>query len=349
MVALTQESAQFRTATFDRERARDFVGMVECAYDLEADEVDWRVAVATAVGAALADEMVAVWDYEVPAGFDRVEVRQPVFVNAGPEDLAAVAAATQNATPDSMAALFTGPLVGAASETLGDPVEDDPRITDLAAVGVGDFIVFRAPALDRTGLAVAFLKRNVAVLSPSTRHALECVAVHIAAARRLRRRLRSSAGEPAAILDPCGRLLHVADEAAKAKRPRDALTEAVAQLSACRGRLRRENPEQALDLWQGLVRGRWSLIERIDTDGKRFLVARRNDEHAPDPRALTIPERRVAGYAALGHANKVVAYELGIAPSTVSRHLGNALRKLGLKSKVELVSMGFRRDDDGSK
>ena len=37
-----------------------------------------------------------------------------------------------------------------------------------------------------------------------------------------------------------------------------------------------------------------------------------------------------------------IAYELGVAQSTVSRHLASALRKLGLKSKVELASMGFR-------
>jgi DNA-binding NarL/FixJ family response regulator len=34
-----------------------------------------------------------------------------------------------------------------------------------------------------------------------------------------------------------------------------------------------------------------------------------------------------------------------IAPSTVSRLLASALRKLNLQSKVELASMGFRKND----
>ena len=42
---------------------------------------------------------------------------------------------------------------------------------------------------------------------------------------------------------------------------------------------------------------------------------------------------------------KLIAYELGLAPSTVDQHLRSALRKLRLRSRAELVTLysGGRR------
>jgi hypothetical protein len=47
----------------------------------------------------------------------------------------------------------------------------------------------------------------------------------------------------------------------------------------------------------------------------------------------------VAGFAALGHANKLIAWEMGLAPSTVAAHLATAQRKLGVSSRLELVGL----------
>jgi DNA-binding NarL/FixJ family response regulator len=58
----------------------------------------------------------------------------------------------------------------------------------------------------------------------------------------------------------------------------------------------------------------------------------------PDPRALTERERVIAHLAALGKTNKLIAYELGLSPSTVATHLATALRKLGLRSRTQLVA-----------
>lgn len=41
----------------------------------------------------------------------------------------------------------------------------------------------------------------------------------------------------------------------------------------------------------------------------------------------------------LGHTHKFIAYELGIAVSTVGAHLQSALRKLGLRSRADLVKL----------
>ena len=70
----------------------------------------------------------------------------------------------------------------------------------------------------------------------------------------------------------------------------------------------------------------------MDSDGRRFILAHRNDPDAPDIRGLTLRERQVVAYVALGHANKVIAYELGLTISTVASHLARARLKLGLRS-----------------
>jgi len=85
------------------------------------------------------------------------------------------------------------------------------------------------------------------------------------------------------------------------------------------------------------VARRWSLVDRFDSDGRRFLVARRNEPDVRDPRALSPRERQVAAFAALGHSNKLIAYTLGLSASTIATHLAAAMRKLAVRSRVELA------------
>ncbi len=86
-----------------------------------------------------------------------------------------------------------------------------------------------------------------------------------------------------------------------------------------------------------MVAGRWSLVDFIDRDGKRMILARENCPQVRDLQALTPIERSVVGYAALEHSNKHLAYELGLAPSTVASHLARALKKLRLTSRHDLI------------
>jgi DNA-binding NarL/FixJ family response regulator len=92
-------------------------------------------------------------------------------------------------------------------------------------------------------------------------------------------------------------------------------------------------------MWKALVAGRWTLIDTFEGDGRRYLLAQRNDpevRHAARA-ALTKREREVAGYAALGHSNKMIAYELGLSASTVATHLAEAARKLRVRSRSALI------------
>ncbi len=85
-----------------------------------------------------------------------------------------------------------------------------------------------------------------------------------------------------------------------------------------------------------LLSGRWSLVDRFDSDGRRFVVAYRNPRGVLDPRRLSERERDVAARIALGKSQKCVASELGIRVSTVARVAANVTQKLGLRSTREL-------------
>jgi DNA-binding NarL/FixJ family response regulator len=54
--------------------------------------------------------------------------------------------------------------------------------------------------------------------------------------------------------------------------------------------------------------------------------------------SLTEKERQVVGYAKLGHHNKLIAYELGLSPSTVRVLLSRVATKLGVRTRSEIIA-----------
>jgi DNA-binding NarL/FixJ family response regulator len=95
-----------------------------------------------------------------------------------------------------------------------------------------------------------------------------------------------------------------------------------------------------------------SLLRKVGVRSRRELFALvagdKKDLELPDL-SLTARERQVAALAALGHANKVIAFELGIAQSTVAVLLSRAAHKLGAPTRAELARIifsasGGRRD-----
>ena len=118
-----------------------------------------------------------------------------------------------------------------------------------------------------------------------------------------------------------------------AKRLRDA---AVA-VDRARGKMRHTNPDDALAIWKALVRGRWSMVDWFDTDGRRFVLAIPNSPDVTDPRGLSERENQVVDYAVLGHSNKMIAYRLGLSTSRVSTLLRSSMRKMGFRTRSQLV------------
>ncbi len=166
------------------------------------------------------------------------------------------------------------------------------------------------------------------------------VAVHLAAALRLRARLAGMVPSPEqaeAVVEPRGAIAH-ARGSATTRQARRILSESVLALERLRngrGKQRRARPLGAL---KGLVDARWTLVDHFESDGRRLLLAQCNEVPTPDLSRLTDRERQVVAFASLGHTNKLIAYELGISASTVAVFLHHAARRLRVATRAELIA-----------
>jgi DNA-binding CsgD family transcriptional regulator len=95
--------------------------------------------------------------------------------------------------------------------------------------------------------------------------------------------------------------------------------------------------EISLPRCRPLLSERWTLVDTYERDGKRYVVAWRNDAHRRRPDALSPRERQVLELALGGDSNKRIAYELGISASTVGVLLHRASEKLGTHGRAELL------------
>lgn len=76
------------------------------------------------------------------------------------------------------------------------------------------------------------------------------------------------------------------------------------------------------------------LLRRLGEGGPRL--------GAPEPEQLTRREREVLELVALGHSNKRIALELGIAEKTVKTHVGHLLAKLGVTDRTQAALLAVR-------
>ncbi|MBX3225964.1 MAG: hypothetical protein KIT84_29690 [Labilithrix sp.] len=174
----------------------------------------------------------------------------------------------------------------------------------------------------------------------SERRAFQMVSAHVKAGFRLRRRLGArldgvDATPGGAVLDASMRVVH-ADGDARDATARELLVARANEIERARSRAGGRDVD-ALEVWNGLIDGRWSLVERFDADGKRYLLAHRNEAHVRDPRGLTPLEAQVSRLAARGFSDKLVAYHLGVSEGTIASCIHRSLRKLGLSTRAELV------------
>jgi DNA-binding CsgD family transcriptional regulator len=172
-------------------------------------------------------------------------------------------------------------------------------------------------------------------LNRQARSRLAYIAAHVHAGMRLRAPVPVS---EEAIANPDGRLCD-AQGAALEPRNQTSLRLAIQAFERARGPLRRTDPDAALTLWRALVEGRWTLVDRFDSDGRRFVIARVNPWPSAAQAHLTAGEVHVAELVLRGFSNKLIAYELGLSTATVGTHLSRALAKLGVRSRVELLAL----------
>jgi len=79
------------------------------------------------------------------------------------------------------------------------------------------------------------------------------------------------------------------------------------------------------------LRGGWVLVGHFEVAGQRYIVAREGESSARGSATLTSREREVMRLAAAGRSSKSIAYDLGIASSTVRVLLARAAHKIAAR------------------
>lgn len=319
-------------------RVVDLIDVVERAYEYNAPLDSWLDALCAAT-APLLDDGLGVLAFTFDASGKDLGFSRAARIG-GKEVYGTMAGAFAARLEGRKAhgAYVSVPVVTTASASasrIGVPWE---VWKEVAPPEVGDCLAVMGRSPEGLGVMLQVPLRKRKNAAPATQRLWTMAAVHLTAGFRLRWHLAqgSSSAQPDAVLRPDGRCEHAAP-AAQAKETRETLRLAALAIDRARGKLRKRSVEEAIGLWKGLTDGRWSLVDRFDADGRRYLIALPNAASLRDPRGLSEREAQVTAHAALGHTTKYVGYELGLAATTVSFHLKNALKKLGLRDRAELV------------
>ncbi|HMJ53831.1 MAG TPA: helix-turn-helix transcriptional regulator [Polyangiaceae bacterium] len=326
----------------------DELSVIEAAYILAGTESEWVESLARAA-APMLDEGWGLSATTWTAHPDGIVLRA-MSTLGGPAALADAAVDAMRATRREiqLALVRSGPCTSLGSLGGSRLIEDDRGSQGLLRLGIRDSLTILAG--DSGGFMTGLSAYRATPFRPS-RRTVSCwsrIASHLAAGFRVRRGLAAAGAEVAAagdplvgceaILTPSGKVAHAEEPA---QRARAALARAVIAVDRARSSQRRDDPDGALEAWRGLVEGRWSLLEHFDTDGQRFLVARKNDPDAAGPLALSLRERQVLACRARGLSLKLIAYDLGLSVPSISRTLKSAMTKLGISSPEELAAFIF--------
>ncbi len=325
-------------------RRTDPIAVVEAAYSLDQDPQSWLERIVELAHPSL-DHGLGVFAYEY-------DLRDPAKFLLGSRALKGVddemtAGAdtfTRSLPAEVNRALYPRtPYFATATERLGFDPTKLPKAAVALQTGMTDGLAATGAIGDGRGVVVGAALGSGRRPDPRLRDTWSRITMHLAAAYRLRCALREGASfdplaEAAAILDPQGTVQHAVGPA-KHGDARELLREAAVRIDRARGALRHNDAERALELWRALVDGRWTLVDRFDSDGRRFVVAVKNAPRLTKPLRLTQRERQVVTLAAAGHANKLIAYELGISMGNVAATLSRAMQKIGVRSRAALAAL----------
>lgn len=320
---------------------RSLVSMLETIYDVEPDLATWGRAVAARLGHVLPSAkmhgVVAVAHAE-----DTGEVTELMSVsNAGPEvdELNRVWFRRVMDSADAQQvfrlAFYPGDSLcswQSVERQLSDEQRRLWRMMRGHLPGNDGLGLFAYPEPGLVFLAWGIIEGQVQ-LHQAERRVLNRLVGHLDAGFRLRTRPDLAV---AAIAAPDGALLDIEDK--NAKPVRSTLAARIAAIERARLRDRRRELD-ALEDWQALVAGRYSVVPREDADGKRYYLLISNAPFAEEHARLAQREIDVLRLAARGFTNKAIAYALGVSPATSSSALASAALKLGLGSRHDLVAV----------
>jgi DNA-binding CsgD family transcriptional regulator len=325
----------------------DLIGVVEAAYTEARDDVAWLRALADAA-IPLVDvglgSIVQMFQVDPRAGVAIIEelaigqygskllaigrgARAEIGPRASPAYLSQITTLNEFCLSENLGADFVDRHFRAAGDT-GDAKN---------AIG----IVGTDPS--GRGIAVGTLIPADWRMTPAFQRRWRHVVAHLATGIRLRSGSECLPDE--AVLDAGGKLYDASGKATS-RDAQVALRQAARAIDRARVRRSRE-PDGALEAWHALVAARWSLVDRFESDGRSFLIAKPNPPRPPPIGTLTLRERAVVALAALGRSNKLIAYELGLSAGAVGNYLARAQHKLGAGSRAALIRLWHAAAPDG--
>lgn len=310
----------------------DSIGAVEACYRFDDSNDAWLSGLVGAVRPLLDDGFgVGAWTYapgrwtsgRLPIGIDpaigeRMFATPPYFTAA------------------EIARCFCSSRVGSLAERTGYGADllQHPALRLHHSAGIKDFLGLTVADSSGEGAVIVAPLRELGTTSKPLRARLERLGAHLHAAMRLKRSLLAEE----AVLAPDGRTLH-AEGDAKPVPAREQLQRAVIAMEKARSQLGRSNPEEALSSWQALVAGRWSIVERFESDGRRYLLARANVPGSDPSQGPTPLEQHALLLRAQSVSLKIIGYELGVTVGGASKLVQNGIYKLGLGNELELAAL----------
>lgn len=317
----------------------DWITCIEAAYDLSGDDEVWLGRLAACGGGVFRrGSLPLAFRFRCTPSSFRIQSA----ATRGPSQLVGWARRlVETASAEAVDRIYRrGEPVNCLSQQVFPDLPQQREVLRAATGGlVRDVIGLTAHAGTGEGVSIGIALPMVSPPRPQERRRWPMVASHLGAALRLRQALSVGQAErlQEAVLSPGGEMLDACDEAALPD-ARQSLRDAVRRIDRSRTREGRRDADAALDAWTAMVEGRWSLVDRFDADGRRFVVALRNDAVHADPRGLNAREQQVAGWIGLGRSIKEIGYTMGLSGTAVVQAAAGAQRKLGMETRAELAA-----------
>lgn len=340
----SRSSRSSRSSGSPRSRVATTIDVVEGVYtNLGREPVDaWLTRTAGHLASWFGAGLGAIaHTYDLGGPPSRWSISTPISIDSPPE-LANVVVESFSSTPPDQIRSYYQHTVGTAatfSALTGMDLRDLPSGSqgNATRLGIIDQLFLHAANTDDRGVVLFVNLPERRTLSATTRRRLAMVSAHVAAGARIALAL-DTPREPIAILEPNGKLAHV-EKAHEGSR--SALRARVLDIERARTTARQSesDAEKALTRWKALLAGEYTLLDRFESDGRRYVVACENAPNVRDPRGLTQREAVVAALVMRGHADKLIAYELGIAEGTVAALSSRVMKKLGARSRADLARL----------
>jgi hypothetical protein len=261
--------------------------VVEAAYDLGSSDADWLRGILVAARPLLDRGLgVAGWCYEIESGISpSIVVRHPTYLGCSAAlhgcfvDMAALVDARElvrlygGRVCDSFSDRMRGVPGWSSAEFLRNPI-----VQQLTRASAPEFLQVNAREVTSAnllrGVELVAPRAKVGHFPARTSGLFARLSRHVVAGARVRRELRQRESGPIkgiavdaeATLDEAGRVRH-AEGTARTKTARSLLERAARDMLESQGKLRRADPERAVELWRGMVDGRWSLLSAWEDTG----------------------------------------------------------------------------------